>query len=197
MFGLEIEFITDKAKLFEALRLNDIPYVYYNQMKTPKHDIIVLKKESTLKDSNGIEINFPPCGDFAFIERVLTILNQLDVIFNARCALHVHVGVDDAAKLRRIHTYYCDHQEEIISQASHLYVNLNRPTLLSDNYLTGKCRNINVYNAYKNHQTVEHRIYKATIDIDEVKFCINQTLQIIEAALNETPGGQENEISNY
>lgn len=183
MFGLEIEFLIDKQKLFQALKDNNIEYVYSDKMKTEKHNVIVLKPEKTLKHENGIEINFPPSEDFTLIKTVLTILNTLDVSFNERCALHVHVGINNEDELEKIKYYYIQHQDEIINLAKDLYINLNKPVLNNDTILNGKFRNMNLYYAFKTHQTVEHRIYKATINFEEVKFCIEQTLNIISAAL--------------
>lgn len=185
MFGLEIELITDREKLFAALQKNDIPYINYNRMKTPTHDILVIKNETTLKDDNGLEINFPPSDNFNLIKQVLDILNELDVKFNPKCALHVHVGVDSESDLEPITQYYIEHQNEIIEQAGDLYVNLNKTTRIACvQLLLGKFYNLNVRNAFSHHKTVEHRIYRSTINFDEVKFCINQTLDIINKALN-------------
>lgn len=183
MFGLEIKFITNKQLLFQALKNNNIEYVYYDKMKTEKHDIIVLKPEKTLKDNNGIEINFPPSKDLRLIENVLNILNTLNIQFNERCALHVHVGIDNEDELEKIKYYYIQHQDEIINQAKDVYINLNKPVLENDSILSGKFRNMNLYRAFKYHQTIEHRIYKASINFDEVKFCVEQTLNIVREAL--------------
>ena len=185
MFGLEIEFIANKQLLFQAFKTNNIEYVYYDKMKTEKHDIIVLKPEKTLKHENGIEINFPPSDDFMLIKQVLHILNSLDISFNEHCALHVHVGISNEDELEQLKSFYIKHQDEIISEAMNhdVYINLNKPVLETDNLVSGKFRNMNLYYSFKTHQTVEHRIYKATINFDEVKFCIEQTLNIISAAL--------------
>jgi hypothetical protein len=146
----------------------------------------VIKNEATLKDDNGLEINFPPSDNFNLIKQVLDILNKLDVKFNPKCALHVHVGIDSESDLEPITQYYIEHQNEIIEQAGDLYVNLNKPTRIACvQLLLGKFYNLNVRNAFSNHKTVEHRIYRSTINFDEVEFCINQTLDIINKALNK------------
>lgn len=190
-FGLEIEFITDKEKLFKTLQDNNIEFIYFDKMKTPTQDIIVLKKENTLKDINGVEINFPPSEDFTLIEKVLKILNTLDITFNEKCALHVHIDfsnhtIDDLFKVKK---YYLAHQEEIIDEAinNNVYVNLNK-FLIDDDNLGGKFRNINLLYAFIYHKTVEHRIYKAILDFEKVKFCVEQTSNIVRDALKCNTG---------
>lgn len=185
MFGLEIEFILKKEKLFKALQENNIPYVYYDRMKTPRNEVLVIKPEKTLKHEDGIEINFPPSDNYVLIEQVLKILNKLDVQFTDNCALHVHVGVnkEDVVPIAK---YYIKHQEEIINEAGPLYTKLNKMT--AERCITlpvDKFFNLNINSAFRLHGTVEHRIYKATLNLEEVKFCISQTLDIINKALNK------------
>lgn len=186
-FGLEIELITDKQKLFKELEKNKIDYINIDKMRCGTHDILVIKPEFTIKDPNGIELNFPPNENYDLIEKVLTILNTLDVRFNNKCALHVHIDFNNHTRkdLQRLHDYYVDNQDKILYETikKGLYLNLN-DNLKKGELLTPKRRcNLNLINAFVNHGTVEHRIYKSTINFDEVKFCIEQTMKIVEESI--------------
>lgn len=183
-FGLEIEIIIDKQKLFEELEKNNIKYVYIDSMRCETHDILVIKKELTLKEPNGIELNFPPSEDYDLIKKVLTILNTLDVRFNNKCALHVHIDFSNKTRndLQRLHDYYVDNQDKILYETikKGLYLNLNKPLKKGEKISPRRMSNINILNAFTMHGTIEHRIYRSTIDFEGVKFCIEQTKSIIE-----------------
>lgn len=88
-----------------------------------------MKREFTLKDDNGIELNLPPSYDFTFLFKICSILKKLNISFNSKCALHVHIdmknnSLEDVEKVKK---YYLKNQDEIIKEAGNLYIDLNKP----------------------------------------------------------------------
>jgi hypothetical protein len=85
--------------------------------------------------------------------------------------MHIHISFLEMTEeqIDKIFNYYIINQDSILKEAmnNELYVNLNR-------YLTVQNRsqrhtNLNTVAAFKKHKTIEHRIYKSTIDLDKIK----------------------------
>jgi predicted GTPase len=87
--------------------------------------------------------------------------------------------------IEQIHKYYYENQKNIIAEAEavNLYVDLNEPLPENLSDVVVRKVNLNIRRAIKRHNTIEHRIYKSTLNIDEVKWCVNHTLNTIEKAI--------------
>lgn len=189
-FGLEIEFYTDKIALFNKLDELGIPYKYIPRPgKLVLTDKLLFKNECTLRNDNGIEVNFPPVNNFEEIQDYILGIASIPYSFDERCALHVHYDFSDHSSddLDKIHNYYSTHQDEIKSAAKEkgVYVNLNRDLVYGEYRRKGRLFNINLYRSFDKHRTIEHRIYKSTFNLDKIRFCVEQTRDIIEKALSE------------
>lgn len=169
--GIEIELFADlelfKLKLEEA----KIPFIHKRILKKIPggYDVLILKEDISLPYPEAFEINFPPNYNKEDIIKVLDILNNMEVRMNHLCALHIHVGFPyDKQKLENLRRYYIQNQDDIINSAiqKNLYANLNYK--LSETNLKQKPVNLNTYPSIICHGTVEHRIYKSTINIQEV-----------------------------
>lgn len=181
--GLEIEFKCDDCmELIDLLKQNNISIKIIGNPRNTSVSDIVLKPEVTVR---GFELNFPPTTDELTLRTICNLFKD-KTVFNKRCALHVHIPVENISDVDKIYNYYAEHETEIINTAKEakLYVNLNRSinkTFDKEN----KFINMNCYKAFKSHHTVEHRIYKATFNFDEICWCIHQTQEIITNALKE------------
>ena len=186
LIGLEIEFLSeDLSNVIHALENNGITAVVnmYNKYSDINNHII--KYEPSIK---GCEITISPYK----INELQTICSALQNIttFVDNCALHIHIS-DEAItqeSLDTIFNYYKRHEEEIIQNCidNEMYVNLNSSVKRTNYYgdFIPRKLNMNIYRAFKDHGTIEHRIYKATFDYNKIIWCINQTKDIIQAALS-------------
>ena len=168
--GIEIELIANKQLFMEQLKAQKIDYLEVKPPLKNNSAQLVIKPETTLKDPLGFEINFPPSYTFEDIEKVLNILNRFDIKFNDRCAMHIHISFHDInlELIKKIYNYYLEVQSSILADArkADLYAGLNE----FSNKTNQKIRrnNLNTISAFKRHKTIEHRIYKSTIDFDKI-----------------------------
>ena len=84
--------------------------------------------------------------------------------------MHIHVSLESMTfnDSTKIFNYYLLHQDEIIDQARKLdlYVDLNKYVTETNRSL--RRTNLNTVAAFLKHKTIEHRIYKSTIDFDKI-----------------------------
>lgn len=180
MIGIEIEFISnDYLNIFTILKENNINFIFSPYCKYSDKEHIILKPESTVK---GMELNISP-NNLNQLKKICNLLKP-NTYFNNKCALHIHIS-DDSINLDKVYDYYINNESNIIEECKkkNLYLNLNK----SLNYFSKsqlqyiRKTNINIYNSYNIHKTIEHRIYKATFDYDSIMWCINQTIKIIDS----------------
>ena len=184
-FGIELELLVDQDLLINSLINNNIKFVQKSDIAKNKENCLVIKPEITLRDPLGIELNFPPNYTISDISKVLNILKLLPVTFNSRCAMHIHVSFDELTEetISRILSYYIEHQTDIIEEAKLINIFADLNELVSMDNFNKRRICLNTIRAYKKYSTIEHRIYKSTIDIDKILFALNQTKSIIKAAL--------------
>lgn len=167
--GIEIEFIPyDYYKLIDILKSYNC-VISFDARYTNSEELI-LKPECTVK---GCELNIPP--NFDKLKELCKDLQPL-VHFNDRCAMHIHVssiGID----LNKLNEYYINNEASIIKEADYRYVDLNFSNAMKG---IGRRRNMNIFASDMKHKTIEHRIYKATFNHDDIMFAVEQTLNIIE-----------------
>lgn len=185
--GVEIELIVNRSDLELLLTKNNIEFKYYEKQRKNEDDCLVLRSERSLFNPNGLELNFPSSYSFEEISSVLQLVQSLGATFNKKCALHIHVSWPDITEqaVAKVREYYIANQNAIIEETKQqaLYVNLNLK-VDGTNYKK-RCTNLNSFAAFLKYGTVEHRIYKSTIDTTKLLFAINQTKTIIENALKD------------
>jgi hypothetical protein len=210
--GIEIEFAMDIELLKTKLDANNIKYEFMENprllpldqqeeytgavadrrraariRRSAALDTLVVKPDKSVGELDGWELNFPPTYTWEQIEEVLELLRECNPTFPANAALHVHVDTYflSTYNIDQIHKYYYENQKNIIAEAEavNLYVDLNEPLPEKLSDVVVRKVNLNIRRALKRHNTIEHRIYKSTLNIDEVKWCVNHTLNTIEKAI--------------
>lgn len=180
--GLEIE-LYFKDELLDVLDYFRNKYKNFKFTLDYKYSSItelVFKTDPTIK--GGIEINIPPCL-FNSLEDILNDVNKFNPYYSGNCCLHIHVGAENI-NIGKLYNYYKDNETEILDFAVNngltdkTHINLNKS--IQEKVL--KYQHMNIWQAYMNHNTVEHRIYKATTDYNKIKQCIDQTINIIKQA---------------
>lgn len=190
-FGIEIEFVAAEIiLLLQQLYARGIDYLFYD--KLDRHRILSSKEKLVIKPDEslgpgGWEVNIPPTYDWDQIAEILNMIKKSEVELTEKAALHIHVDTYFLSKydLDNIYDYYFENQEIIIEQAKakNLYLDLNAPLPKSFSEVQSRKTNLN-FKAYQKHKTIEHRIYKSTLDILELKWAVNQTLNIIKKGAN-------------
>ena len=173
--GTKIEFlIIDNyfLEVIDILKVYNCIFTYDSNYNST--DKLVLKPEGIVK---GCELNIPP--GFIYLEELSESFSQY-VHFNERCTMHIHVD-SEGIDLEKLNTYYINNESSIISSAGYRYAKLN--TSNSKKFVCRR-KNMNIVLSNIKHATVEHRIYKATFNYDDIMFAVNQTLQIIEDSQN-------------
>ena len=196
-FGIEIEFITNEINLLiSKLAQLNIKYIYVplakfdNHRKVSSKEFLVIKPDSSL-GKDGWEINIPPTYSFEMIEQLLDIVSEScnpELVDNAAMHIHVDTYTLSGYDLDNVYKYYYDNQERIIADAKTmgLYSGEELNRMLPENIKEVKSRKTNLnFRSVRMHKTLEHRIYKSTLDIDNVKWAVTQTLDIIEKAINK------------
>ena len=210
--GIEVEFAMDIELLKTKLDANNINYEFMENsrllpldqqedyteavadrrraarlIRSASLDTLVVKPDKSVGELDGWELNFPPTYTWEQIEEVLELLRECNPTFPANAALHVHVDTYLLSRynIDQIHKYYYENQKNIIAEAEavNLYVDLNEPLPEKLSDVVVRKVNLNIRRALKRHNTIEHRIYKSTLNIDEVKWCVNHTLNTIEKAI--------------
>lgn len=180
--GIEIEFIPlDYFIFFKTLIDKNIIFVFSPQQNTPGvREFLLIKPEVTVL--GGIEINIPPTYTYEELYKLCEVLKESGYTITDKCALHIHFK--PRFELSAYAQYYLARQEIILSEAKEkgLYAALNDP-LTAESYDDTNRRNrrafnLNIHRAYTAHGTIEHRIYKSTLDYNEIIWCINQTKKI-------------------
>lgn len=168
-YGIEIEFVSNNYyKVLEIL--NSFGCIVTFDGRYGNSNELILKPEATVK---GCELNIPP--NFNRLEELCEALKPY-VQFTERCAMHIHVD-SEGIDLDKLNNYYIEHENQIISRAGNRYVDLNYS---NSKVLTCRRKNMNIALSNMKHGTVEHRIYKATFNYNDVMFAVEQTLSIIE-----------------
>ena len=190
--GIEIEFITnDITLLLCELSKRNVEYIYVPRLvehiKTTNKEVLVVKPDKSL-GADGWEVNFPPTYPIEEIEYILKLVSDYcEPVLSDKAAMHIHVDTYYLSQydIDRIYEYYYTNQDNIIADAAAegLYApNLNQ--MLPQNRKEVKSRKTNMnFRSLRLHKTLEHRIYKSTLDIDNVKWAVTQTLDIIEKAI--------------
>lgn len=185
--GIELEFLLNKEILIEHLNNNNIEFVERPRTWKLIENKIVIKEEPTLRNKAGIEINIPPTYSFEELKNLISLLNSLPITFNKYCAMHIHVSFSEMTykDTLNIFNYYLDYQDMYIRAAikENIYSDLNI-------YATKQNRglrkiNLNASASYIKHKTIEHRIYKSTIDLDKIIWAVEQTKSIVLGAMKE------------
>ena len=155
--------------------------------KKSSTEMLVIKPDRSVGEYDGWELNFPPTYTFEDIKRILIILQKCNPTFPEKAALHIHVDTYLLShyNIDQIHKYYYTHQEQIIEEAkiANMYINLNEPLPESLEEVKTRKTNLNIAHAMRRHNTIEHRIYKSTLNIEDIKWCVDHTLNIIYKAL--------------
>lgn len=150
---------------------------------------LVVKPDKSVGLLDGWELNFPPTYTWEEIEFVLKLLKECNPVFPEKAALHIHVDAYSLSQLNidQVHTYYYNNQASILEEAKavNMYVDLNEPLPKTPEEITTRKTNLNIKYAVRRHNTIEHRIYKSTLDINEIKWCVNHTLSIFNKALSD------------
>ena len=150
-------------------------------------EMLVVKPDRSVGEYDGWELNFPPKYTWEDIAKVLDLLKECNPVFPARAALHIHVDsyLLSQFNIDQLHYYYYEHQDEILSEAkkTNMYIDLNEPVPENLEEVTTRKTNLNIKNAMRRHKTIEHRIYRSTMDINEIKWCVDHTLNIIYKSL--------------
>ena len=150
---------------------------------------LVVKPDKSVGLLDGWELNFPPSYTWEDIEFILELLKECNPTFPEKAALHIHVDVYSLSQLNidQVHSYYYNNQNLIIDEAKavNMYVNLNEPLPKTPEEVTTRKTNLNIKHAVRRHNTIEHRIYKSTMDINEIKWCVDHTLSIFNRALSD------------
>lgn len=177
--GIEIEFSC--KDIFQFLKELDPNIFYIFTANSAKKNLplipyqIIIKPECTVE--NGWELNIPP--GYPEILRVLEAFRKNDLVsFTEKCALHVHVDIDELlSPMEEVIENYKINEEKYIQEAidKGMYLNLN--TSITDTKDTRK-KNLNI-KAIERHHTLEHRIYKATFNYSEYRWCIKHTLKCL------------------
>lgn len=172
MSGIEIEFFSN-LNLIQILNLfnkNHIYYLYTNFPYFSSEQYIVIKPDETIP--GGYELNIPPT--YKKIQTLCEILEPVSY-FTDRCALHIHYDKTNI-DINSTKLMYALYEQEIVQDAKDhdVYVNLNKSIL--DENSKQKYRNLRLFTR---HNTIEHRIYKATFDYDLIQWCIHQLDKII------------------
>ncbi|MBP5445038.1 MAG: hypothetical protein J6Y28_02595 [Acholeplasmatales bacterium] len=176
--GIELEFIVEGGSYLPLLTYFNNKYnaIFSMDYKYSSLTDIVLKPDPTIK--GGLEINIPPTYTDK-LEDICEDLNQFNIIFDDKCAMHIHV---DAANIDigKLYNYYKDNESSILQEAKKL--NLLPPVSLNSSVTNIKFKytNMNIWQAYIQHGTVEHRIYKSTINSELISLAIKQTIEVIE-----------------
>jgi len=173
MVGLEIEFQADLRNIFDTFK--SIPFLFVNEIHNKEDylDKVVFKPEPTV---NGYELNI--CSNNVYLRQVLDGLKRIATITD-KCALHIHIPIQDINySLIDIYNKYAELEDTIIKEAqdNNMYLDLNESITSKSN--TRK-KNLNLL-SLKHHHTIEHRIYKATFDLNKIKYAINQTTSILK-----------------
>lgn len=179
--GLEIEFMSDNcASLIKETLDNNINIIVSSDSKFSNEKDIILKPEYSTR---GFELNIPPETTYEQLLKICNIFSKYSY-FSNKCSLHIHLGISNNITdkdLYDINDKYICKQTEIINEANEkcLYANLNNFNI--ENLITFTSKyNLNIFNSYKNHNTIEHRIYKGTFNYEDIVWCINQTKSILE-----------------
>lgn len=168
-YGIEIEFLSyNYYEIFDILKKYNCVISF--DSKYSNNNELILKPESTVK---GCELNIPP--GFKYLKNLCEDLQPL-ATFNERCAMHIHVD-SKTLNLEKLNEYYINNEDKIITEADNLYLNLNYSNSMK---VIVRRKNMNINLANMKHGTVEHRIYKATFNYNDIMFAVNQTLNIIE-----------------
>lgn len=155
--------------------------------KKSSTEVLVVKPDRSVGEYDGWELNFPPTYTWEDIERILKILESCSPIFPEKAALHIHVDTYLLSRynIEQIHKYYYTNQENILDEAkaANMYIDLNEPLPADLEEVTTRKTNLNIKNAMRRHNTIEHRIYKSTMKVEEIRWCVDHTLSIIYKAL--------------
>ena len=181
--GIEIEFISnDYMYLFEKLKENNINFIITGNHKYSDCENLIIKPEPSVR---GFELNIPPTMTFEELENICNIFNG-HTDFTSNSALHIHIPINDKYDCDKIYNYYYKNENTIINDANNkgVYVDLNK-SISTPSMVPIKMLNMNVYKSFETHNTVEHRIYKATFNYEDICWIINQTKEIIENALSD------------
>lgn len=185
--GIEIEFTTpDIAEFLGKLYDANIDFKFFDKLDRHKRqsskEVLVIKPDESL-GRNGWEINIPPNLYGFEIKMILDILKSCNIELTDKCALHVHIDTYYLSKfnLDNIYKYYVNSQRGLIedSKTRGLYLDLNNELPESPKDVRSRKTNLN-FRAITKHGTLEHRIYKSTLNFDEVMWCVNQTINIID-----------------
>lgn len=186
-YGIEIEFVAaDISLLLQNLYSRGIDFKFFD--KLDRHKILSDKTKLVIKPDeslgpHGWEINIPPDTDWDQIAEILDIVKRSGAEITEKAALHIHVDTYYLSKfdIDNIYRYYYYNQEFIVfaAAANNLYLDLNAP--LPENPKDIKTRKTRLnFKALQKHKTIEHRIYKSSLDLIDIKFAVNQTLNIIK-----------------
>lgn len=148
---------------------------------------LVLKPESSLGINRGWEFNFPPVYSEADIEKIFSLLNSCNPQFPQKAAVHIHISTYKLSKydIDRLIKWYVENENTVLEEARAvgLYAEgLNANMTETQDRSVPRKTNLNVYWAKMSHNTIEHRIYKATNSFKDLQWCINHTLSIIDRA---------------
>lgn len=177
--GLEIEINSTNYNQLLKVLLENIDFEFSPSCSKTNSTKLIIKPEPTTK---GLELNIPP--NYTQLEYLINLIKPY-IYFVDNAALHVHISDEciNENTLDDYFNYYCGHEKEIIEEAkqANVYVNLNKSLKILNptNRKFSKFVNLNIYPSFKEHGTIEHRIYKATLDIDKINWCIEQTKKII------------------
>lgn len=192
-YGIEIEFNMtgdQLALLLADLYCQNIDYVFYDKLDRHKilssKEILVIKPDESLGPT-GWEINIPPTYDWDQIGELLDIIKRFSPEITEKAALHIHIDTYYLSQyeIDQIHEYYYRHQEAIIREAAdrNLYLDLNSPVLKNIKDEKRKTR-LNIRHALSKHKTIEHRIYKSSLELLDIKWAVYQTINIINKGVN-------------
>lgn len=207
--GIEIEFALNDIQIFlDKLKINNIEYYFMenpranttttttNIISRPRRinhtafiNTLVVKPERSLGLLEGWELNFPPKYSWENIRKVIKCLQECNPTFPDNAALHVHVDIYTLSQynINQIHRFYYLNQSTIIQQAKQndCYVDLNASVPEKLEEITSRKTNLNIQYSIRRHNTIEHRIYKSTMNIQKIKWCVEHTLNIIQSAITE------------
>lgn len=185
-FGIEIEFVAaDISLLLQNLYTRGIDFKFYD--KLDRHKILSDKTKLVIKPDEslgpkGWEVNIPPDTDWDQIAEILDIVKRSDAEITEKAALHIHVDTYYLSNydIDNIYKYYYNNQNDIIYAAAlnNLYLDLNAPLPEQPKDIKTRKTRLN-FKALQKHKTIEHRIYKSSLDLIDIKFAVNQTLNII------------------
>lgn len=195
-FGIELEcFVETIELLLDRLIYYDIDFIFDEIKKTVYLDKVKITKDSTLKfyeneKLKGVELCLPPSNNFELLNKVCNALTDINAQPLYNCALHIHIDCSDCDEedVKNIYNWYRLNEQIIKNAVSKIQP--NNTFRLNQDIKSINCDfeeiknkvsrffNLNIKSFYK-MKTIEHRIFKGTIDFAEIKKCVELTQNII------------------